>query len=268
VTHRAKIAAGPIARAAALPTRASIVARHDARVLLDSVRWLVRSREHTNFTYDLEERNVEHLAWFAASVADAPVDEIRGYLAELESDTSLRGHLESYAAASPVRGLTDRRARYGRRAGWYALVRALRPEHVVETGTDKGLGTCVLAAAMLRNGRGRVTTIDTNPAAGSLIGRPFAGVVDLLCGDSVILLPKLDAVDFFIHDSRHTVEHEAAELEAVPLTVDAVALSDNAHVTDVLAGWAARTGRHFLYFQEQPRDHWYPGAGIGVAWRR
>ena len=39
---------------------------------------------------------------------------------------------------------------YGRRLGWYALVRALKPRTVVETGADKGLGSCVLAALRLR----------------------------------------------------------------------------------------------------------------------
>ena len=264
---RAKIAAGPLARTAALPIRASTVARHDARVLADSVRWLARSREHTNFTYDLQPLNVEHLAWFVAEIADAPVGEIRGYLAELECDSSLRGHLEKQAVESPRRGLIDRHVAYGRRAGWYALVRALRPDRVVETGTDKGLGASVLAAAVLKNEHGRVTTIDTNDAAGSLLGGAYATVVDLLIGDSVALLPGLDPVDLFIHDSLHTAQHEAAELEAVAMAGDAVALSDNAHVTNVLAGWAERTSRRFLYFQERPNRHWYPGAGIGAAWR-
>jgi predicted O-methyltransferase YrrM len=267
VTLRAKIAAGRAARLAAMPTRAATVARHDAQVLADSVRWLALSREHTNFTYDLEPRNVEHLAWFIAAIAGEPVDVIRRYIAELEADGALREHLEREAAASPRRGLTDRRVGYGRRAGWYALARSLRPERIVETGTDKGLGACVLAAAVLRNGRGRVMTIDTNDASGSLLGGAYAAVADLLIGDSVALLPMVGSVDLFIHDSLHTAEHEAAELEALSLTADAVALSDNAHVTNALAAWAERTGRRFLYFQERPRRHWYPGAGIGAAWR-
>jgi hypothetical protein len=25
--------------------------------------------------------------------------------------------------------------------------------------------------------------------------------------------------------------------------------------------------RAFLFFREQPQDHWYPGAGIGIAYR-
>src|SRR5207248_9880418 len=45
----------------------------------------------------------------------------------------------------------DVEPRYGRRLGWYALTRATKPRVLVETGVDRGLGTAVLAAAMLRN---------------------------------------------------------------------------------------------------------------------
>lgn len=87
--------------------------------------------------------------------------------------------------------------RYARRVGWYAFIRALKPEHVVETGVDKGLGTCVIAAALLRNAAedrpGRVTSIDINPEAGYLARQqPWSEVVDLVIGDSITTLAGLD----------------------------------------------------------------------------
>jgi len=42
-------------------------------------------------------------------------------------------------------------------------------------------------------------------------------------------------------------------------------LSDNSHATTELAKWSLRQGRRFMYFAEEPLDHWYPGAGIGVS---
>jgi hypothetical protein len=45
-------------------------------------------------------------------------------------------------------------------------------------------------------------------------------------------------------------------------------LGDNSHVTDELFKFSARTGRQFLFFKEQPKNHWYPGAGIGISFRR
>jgi predicted O-methyltransferase YrrM len=265
---RRKIAASRVAPLAALPMRLQSVARYDAQVVGKSARWLIRSREHTNFTYDLTSLNREHLAWWVAAAVDIPVAEARGYMTEIEQDGDLTSHVLEATQASGRRGLADRQVRLHKRIGWYALVRALRPEHVVETGTDKGLGSVVLASALLRNGLGTLTTLDVNSDAGYLISGDYATVTDLRLGDSLATLAHMEQpVDFFLHDSLHTREHELAEYRAVMprLSEHAVVLSDNAHVTDALPSWAEQTGRRFTFFQERPDRHWYPGGGIGLA---
>src|SRR5262249_37436148 len=186
----------------------------DLRVLRSSARWLVTSREHHNYTYDLTALNREHLAWFVSEVCAVPVRQARAWMSELEADDALRRHIEAATATSARRGIAGRGVRYARRAGWSALIRAHGPGLVVETGTDKGLGTCVMAAALLRNaaeGRpGRITSVDINPEAGYLArAEPWAGVVDLVTGDSVATLAALDGpVDMFLHDSDHSRAHE------------------------------------------------------------
>ena len=235
----------------------------------------VHLREHHNYTYDLTKLNRDHLAWYVAHVCDVPVGQVRDWFAELEGDQALRRHIQTATAASDRRGLADRQVRYGRRLGWYAMVRARKPAHVVETGTDKGLGSCVLAAALLRNAAegapGRLTSVDINPEAGYLIrdARPWSDVVDLVVGDSLATLRGLDRpVDLFLHDSDHSAAHERAELAAVTdrLAPGALLLTDNVTVTRVLSKYAERTGRRFLAFTERPARHWYPGDGIGAAW--
>lgn len=259
---------------AAFPKRLARVARHDAKVISVSTKWLFTSREHHNYTYDLTKLSREHLAWFISVVCEVPVGQVRTYFNELESDSNLRRHIETATASAARRGLADRKVRYARRVGWYAIVRAVKPAHVVETGVDKGLGTCVLAAALLRNtaeGRpGRVTSLDINPEAGYLAqSQPWSSVVDLVIGDSITSIRGLDRpVDVFLHDSDHSVEHERREFEAVgPKLADgALLLTDNVTKTRVLAQYAERTGRRFLAYREQPARHWFPGDGIGVAW--
>lgn len=265
MSWRRRLVASPLAPPALLAYRATIVARHEARRLRTSLRWLVRSREYTNFTYDLEPLNRMHLAWFVADLAGAAVEDAAWYLDELDRDESLRTHLRERTRASTWRHGADEEPAYARRAGWYALVRALRPQHVIETGTDKGLGSCVLAAALLRNGTGHLTTIDVNPHAGYLLAGRYAEVARLRLGDSVTELGSLEPADLFIHDSDHSAAHEAAELRSVRLTRRAVVLSDNAHLTDELPRWATETGQRFSYFQERPLNHWYRGAGIGAV---
>jgi hypothetical protein len=270
------VAATRLARVAAFPKRFATVARHDAHVIGKSLRWLATSREHTNFTYDLTALNREHLAWFVSAVCDVPVGQVRTYLAEIETDDELREHIARGYASSNRRGLADRDVHYGRRIGWYAIARATRPAHVVETGVDKGLGSCVFAAALLRNAReghpGRITSLDINPAAGYLArAEPWSSVIDLRIGDSIESITALtEPVDLFLHDSDHSVRHEQRELDAIEvhLTSGSLVMTDNATQTNVLAEWAERMGGHFLVFRETPADHWYTGDGIGVAWRR
>ncbi|MDO3700850.1 class I SAM-dependent methyltransferase [Micromonospora sp. C28SCA-DRY-2] len=271
---RRAIARTPLAPVAAFPKRLARVARHDAKVLRTSARWLLTSREHHNYTYDLTKLSRHHLAWFVSVVCDIPVKQVRAYLDEIESDDTLRQHIQQATAGAARRGLADKQVRYARRIGWYAIVRATRPAHVVETGVDKGLGSCVLAAALLRNAAeghpGRVTSLDINPEAGYLARTaPWSEVVDLVIGDSIASIAALDRpVDLFLHDSDHSRAHEKREFEAVEskLAPNALLLTDNVTATNVLAEHAERTGRRFLAYRETPANHWYPGDGIGVAW--
>jgi predicted O-methyltransferase YrrM len=271
---RRAVARTPLAPVAAFPTRLARVGRYNAKLLGVSARWLFTSREHHNYTYDLTRLSRLHLAWFVSVVCDVPVERVREYFHELESDHELRTHIETTTARAARRGLADRTVRYARRIGWYAIVRAKKPGHVVETGVDKGLGTCVLAAALLRNAAeghpGRVTSLDINPAAGYLAqAEPWSTVVDLVIGNSIGSIAALSQpVDIFLHDSDHSVEHERREFEAIgpKLAEGALLLTDNVTKTDVLARYAERTGRRFLAYREQPARHWFPGDGIGVAW--
>ena len=271
---RRAIARTPLAPVAAFPKRLVRVGRHNGRIMRTSARWLVTSREHHNYTYDLTKLSRSHLAWFVSVICEVPVAQVREYFAEIEGDEALRRHIETTTAAAARRGLADRQVRYARRIGWYAIVRATHPAHVVETGVDKGLGTCVIAAALLRNTAeghpGRVTSLDINPEAGYLARtEPWSQVVDLVIGDSIASIGALERpVDLFLHDSDHSCAHEKREFEAVEakLVPGALLLTDNVTATNVLAEHAEKTGRRFLAYRETPAKHWYPGDGIGVAW--
>jgi len=237
--------------------------------------WTFTSREHHNFTYELDELNVKYLTAFVAAVTGQRYEVIEGYIREIQEDRPLREHLERASRESAEKHVTDPVARFGRRIGWYALIRALKPRVCVETGTDKGLGTCVMSAALMRNARegspGKVYGMDLNPNAGYLVQPPYDQCAKLVVGDSHASIRALtEEVDFFLHDSDHTPEHEAQEfaLIAPKLSKRAIVLSDNAEVTDKLLLFARATGREFLYFAEQPVRHWCVPSGIGIAfWR-
>jgi predicted O-methyltransferase YrrM len=256
--------------------RAWAAFRYYRRPLFDLARWVFRSREVTNYTYDLTDDNKRYLAAMLAEATGCGQAEIEAYFREIETDDELRAHVarvlgrkrDAAAFADPV-------VRLGRRVGWYALVRATKPRVVIETGVDKGLGSCVLAAALRRNaaeGRpGRYYGTDINPSAGYLLAGPYAEHGRILYGDSITSLNAFaEPVDVFINDSDHSADYEADEYRTIlpKLAPGAFIIGDNAHVTDRLLEFSLREGRSFLFFQEKPKDHWYPGAGIGLSFHR
>lgn len=271
----ARAARDALARLQHRRARRALAASYYAERLAAIDRWLDESRERTNFTYDLTPLNLRHLAAFVAVVTGARPDEVARYLDELAQDRELAEHVRRTTAASAFAAEADPVARYGRRLGWYALARLTKPRLVVETGVDKGLGACVLASALRRNaaeGRpGRYVGTDRWREAGWLFTGPLAEVGEVRYGDSLETLERLEGeVDLFIADSDHAQDYERREYERIErkLGPRAVLLSDTAHHTAALLEHAARTGREFLFWREEPRDHWYPGAGIGAAWRR
>lgn len=237
--------------------------------------WGFQSNEDTNYTYHLTESNKDYLAQLLAHILQSDYATIRGYIAEIENDQVLRQHIQTGIAQSGLARFADQDIRYGKRLGWYAVVRALKPKIVVETGVDKGLGSVVLAAALLKNKEegfnGQFYGTDINPETGYLLSGAYQSVGKILYGDSIETLSKMtDKIDFFINDSDHSADYEYREYQIIKdkLSDNAIILGDNAHVTDKLSRFSIEHNREFLYFQEQPKNHWYPGAGNGFSFTR
>lgn len=135
----------------------------------------------------------------------------------------------------------------------YALVRLLRPDHVIETGVSSGVSSAHFLLGIRKNRRGRLHSIDLplpqrgprfhpreSPVAlppGRSSGWAMPAELrrgwDLRIGPSEELLPplvaRLPSVGIFLHDSRHTPAHLTFELSTVrpKLIHGAVVLADN-----------------------------------------
>lgn len=263
-----------IGRAALAVYRAAYGTRYVLPPVRNLIKWVFTSREVYNYTYHLAPMNRSYLASFLSAATHAAPEVFEAYFRELEEDRPLQEHLLEMIRGSKENFQADREIRYGRRIGWYALARHLKPRVILETGVDKGLGACVLASALIRNQRegysGRYIGTDINPRAGYFLSAPYNSVAEVLYGDSIDSIKTLkEPVGLYINDSDHSAAYEAREYESVgPLLSDsAFMIGDNAHVTDELRKFCLATGRTFNYFQDQPHQHWYPGAGIGLGFR-
>ena len=226
--------------------------------------WISSTGRPDNFYYGLDSRNALHLVSFISVLFDVPPGKVEQLASELSESPAI-----SEAAAQLS---VNPQELYGRRLGWYLVARLTKPRFIVETGVHDGIGAVVLTEALRRNtaeGRGgKYRGTDIDPRAGWLL-EPQGVDAEVLIGDSITSLEKLDSgqVDLFINDSDHSEDYEYREYVVMTdrMSPQGIMLGDNAHATDALLRYSRDMGRSFIFFQEKPANHWYPGAGIGFS---
>jgi predicted O-methyltransferase YrrM len=126
----------------------------------------------------------------------------------------------------------------------YALVRAGRPETVVEFGTSFGISTVHLAAAVTDNGAGRVVTTELSSrkakaARENLEEAGVAGVVTILEGDALETLSDVTSpVGLVLLDGWKDLYLPVLRLLEPRLTPGALVVADDSSFASV-AGYLA-----------------------------
>ncbi|MCI4323455.1 MAG: class I SAM-dependent methyltransferase, partial [Thermoplasmata archaeon] len=119
----------------------------------------------------------------------------------------------------------------------YVLVRATKPERLIETGVSSGYSARLILEALRRNGSGRLHSIGIPKIAHGAIDRPDEVALQqrsigwlvtedvrdrwsLHVGPAETLLqevlndPSTSGLDLFLHDSLHLYDHMSAEYRA------------------------------------------------------
>tara|TARA_B110001450_G_C17571493_1_gene460968 strand:- start:73 stop:918 length:846 start_codon:yes stop_codon:yes gene_type:complete len=233
-------------------------------------KWSFQDTEYNNFYYDITDLNIEHTMHAIALITHNDVQIIEKYINEIRKDSWLKNFISENLKNSNYQ--KDTKVEFSRRIGWYAFARALKPKIIVETGVHHGVGACVLTRALMINNdegfQGKYIGIDINRNMGKLFQSPLNDFGQILYGDSLESLNKLNCeIDLFINDSDHSASYEMKEYELVnhKLSPQAIILGDNSHVTNELSKFSMKNGRNFIFISEKPKNHWYPGAGIGVS---
>ena len=236
-------------------------------------KWLLNSKEESNFTYNLDKTNIEYLAHTLAIITDCSFEKIIKYIEEPISNKELEKYILEKIKTS-ANEYTDNRIQFGRRLGWYALVRILKPKIIIETGVDKGLGSVLLCSALKKNEEegsvGKYIGTDINESAGFLLDEEYKKFGKIIYGDSIESLKNInEEIDIFINDSDHSDSYEEREYETIinKMSNNGIIIADNAHVTDILSKFSVLHNRKFIFFKEIPEKHWYPGAGIGISFK-
>jgi len=198
----------------------------------------------------MEPEDDPDVGWVAA-LAGVSKPRARHAVGEAEGERALFRHLERMHRLEGRRSYVEIDAPLE----LYALVRILRPTHVVEVGVSSGVSSAYLLRAMDRNERGTLHSVDLPKTAirtrtGELSrnaswsippGRSSGWAVpfrlrrrwDLRLGDKKEVLPllgrELPTVGLFVYDVPHTETQAARDFAAVGrrMRAGAVAIADH-----------------------------------------
>lgn len=86
----------------------------------------------------------------------------------------------------------------------YAIVRCLRPKHIVEFGTRYGCSTAHIVSAMDANGIGRITTVDI--VGNSLAQNMSSRIVSIRADGKSFSEKNSQPIDIIFEDGPHTTD--------------------------------------------------------------
>ncbi len=228
------------------------------------LRYVLTDPELDNYTYELGNA-AEIGAWLDQTFATGAGSALLG---EAGADVALRRRVD--AAAARRRWSMKQRPGLGRRLGWYAIVRLLKPRRIVETGTHDGLGSLVLLAALERNAaegsEGRARLARPRSPHG-LDGRRRSALRPGHRPDA------RDAAGRARRAGRSAAPRQRSQLRERALRAcrrgGGRSPGPDPRITagsrTALADVCAEHGGRYSFVPEVPRDHFFPGCGIGVG---
>jgi len=157
----------------------------------------------------------------------------------------------------------------------YTVVRALRPQVLVETGVCYGVTSAFILGALEENESGMLYSIDLPPLAkdanryqGCAVPKHLRKRWRLTRGPSSRLLAKIvrevGPIDFFLHDSLHTYRNMSREFDVVTrnLSLPGVIVSDDVSWNAAFLECVAKT--HPSYWANIGEDPKKSALGVAV----
>lgn len=269
---REKIKYSPLSRWATLPIRTALAGPVALRTAARAARWIVGSREFSDFSYDIDAAGVLSTAAAVSIMTGVPAATARDHATELMGDAEFRADYGRRVAGTRLKYTTDPDLRYSKSLVFYLIVRCLKPRLVVEAGTLNGLGSMTICRALQRNTHegwaGRLITIDSRSDRGEFLDGAEHRLVTRWTGDSTRMLQTIDEpIDFFVHDTTDDATHCAAQFAAVaPRLADGAVMLTSWFNTQFV-DFCERQQMTFLELADRPREHWYAGSRYGMARR-
>jgi hypothetical protein len=240
--------------------------------IIQILKWSTKSKEIGTFTYKLTENNIEYLIQNVSIITKLPYEKIKYYYKEIDGNETITSYVKNKIYHSEYKFIKDMRCDFGSRLAYYCIVRALKPNVVVENGVELGYTGLVLCTALLKNSNegfpGIYYGLDIDSNAGLLINEsPYSDISKMIIGESLTSLSDFKLpIDFYFSDGGRSASYELKEFEILQqkLSKQTIVVSNKLNFSNALSQLAKKMQKKHIYFREEPLDHWYPGSHIGI----
>jgi len=173
------------------------------------------------------------------------------------STDSLPNDFISLLSSHPItRGDPAQKLRKSFRLALYHIVKKIKPEIIIETGS--GLSSIMMLQALHENQRGVLYSIDIDPNSKNqedFLPKHLKKHWKLMIGDSKKKLPKLltevDKIQMFLHDSLHSYEHMMFEFQTVWPAIEKNGLltSHDIFWNSAFMDFSKQVNRKFVFYE-------------------
>jgi len=250
-------------------SKINVYFRYKKKRIVLALNWIFFSKEISNFTYEIENQN--EIVHTCEIITGLNYDFLKDILNEIDfNNTEFRNFFsKEYYENYPNKNI------FGRRLLWYLLVRSLKPELVIESGIDKGMGSCLLIYAQYKN------SLEENKDfefIGTDIKKKDNFCFNLknkkyekykfIFEDTLNFLSKFNGKKkiIYISDAEHNYDFELKEFNLIKknLSNNSLIISDNN--SGSLSKFSILNNKKLIYFHEKSKNFWYHGATTSVSY--
>jgi hypothetical protein len=254
-------------------SKINIVLRYKKNKLLIIIKYILFGNEISNFTYKIN--NIDEIIDIAHIITGKKKILIKKIIEEINFKNNkfknifsvfFFKHFEKYKIDKKI---------FGRRIIWYVLARIIKPNLIIESGIDKGLGTGLLTYSCYKNNK-------TNKKKFNYIGIDIKKNCNIFCNknnllyknsniyysDSLKIIKNLKSKDkiIYISDAKHNYNFEMKEFKLIKkkLSEGSLIISDTS--SGSLRNFSEKNSKNIISFHEEPFDHWYNGAKTIISY--
>ncbi len=232
-------------------------------------KWILFGKDISNFLYEIE--NTDDIINICHLVTEIETHKLQRILNEA---TFHNAEFKSFFT-NEFFGRHDKKNIFGRRLIWYLLARTIKPNLIIESGIDKGLGSSLLCYAQFKNKKEeqnnyRYIGIDIAKKKKFYFDKKnnLFSNFEFFYEDSIKFLNKFGEKNkiMYISDAEHNYDFEIKEYNLIKknLKNGSIIISDNN--SGSLDDFSKTNNKQILKFKEKSKNFWYQGATTTISY--